>query len=508
MEFNNMEAFLAVSILIVSIFWYLTVIFKKREKTLLPPGPWGLPIVGYLPFLTPNLHTQFTELAHRYGPIFKLKLGNKLCVVLSSSSLVKEVTRDQDVTFGNRDPPAAAEAITYGGFDIAWCPYGTYWRNMRKVFIREMLSGSNLDACYDLRKDEVIKAIEYVGMRVGKPVEVGNLAFLTEMNVVLSMLWGKTLDSRQQLETGTSFRQVFGKMMDLFAKPNVSDFYPSLRRFDIQGIEREAKSLLQTTDEIFDAAFHKRMKMAEDGMKSDGNKKDFVQILLEIKKFEDTGEEISLTQKKAILLDIVIGGTDTTSTMIEWAMTEIVHHKEVLEKIQKELDHVIGPIGTVDESHLPELHYLDAAVKETFRLHHALPFLVPRRPSKSCILDGYTIPKDARVLINAWAIQRDPELWDDPLEFKPERFLIEPKKWDFSGNNFQFIPFGSGRRICPGIPLAEKMIKYLLASFLYSFDWKPTKTKEDDLSEKSGIVMRKSDPLSAIPIKRTRNQLD
>ncbi|CAI9093809.1 OLC1v1029389C1 [Oldenlandia corymbosa var. corymbosa] len=505
MDINLAQAVLAISILILSIFWFLVVIFKKTSKGSLPPGPRGLPLVGYLPFLGANLHTQFAELAQQYGPIFKFRLGNKLCVVLSSPSLVKEITRDQDVVFANRDATIATEVLTYGGFDIAWSPYGSYWRNMRKVFVQEILSGRNLDACYELRRDEVIKTIEHVGMKVGTPLEIGELAFQTQVNVVLSMLWGGTVEANPQSEAAAAanFRVVFGKIMDLQGKANISDVFPILRRFDIQGVEKEANTLLQVADGIFDAVINERVQTKDDEVKIGGRKKDFIQILLELQKLEATGEDISMLQRKAIIMDTIVGGTDTTATLTEWGMTEVLHQREVMEKVHNELEDVVGIGKSVEEFHLPKLHYLEAVVKETLRLHPAVPLLLPRRPTKSSIVGGYTIPENTKVLINSWAIQRDPELWDDPLKFKPERFLMEPKKWDFSGNNFQYIPFGSGRRICPGIPLGEKMLKFMLASLLHSFDWKPTKSKEEDISEKFGIVLRKQTPLLAVPTKRT-----
>jgi (+)-delta-cadinene 8-hydroxylase len=202
----------------------------------------------------------------------------------------------------------------------------------------------------------------------------------------------------------------------------------------------------------------------------------------------------------------VTAGTDTTATSVEWAMTEIVHNREVMRKVQKELEDVVGLNQIVEEFHLPKLQYLDAVVKEALRLHPALPLLTSRYPSESRTVAGYTIPKDTKIFVNAWAIQRDPQLWENPSDFKPERFLNEPGKWDFSANNLQYLPFGSGRRICAGIPIAEKMLMYLLASLFHSFDWQATESKEVDLSEKFGFVMRKAKPLIAIPTKKLPNQ--
>ncbi|XP_058222937.1 cytochrome P450 76C2-like [Rhododendron vialii] len=293
------RAVLTISIiLLLSIFFYLWTFHKSRNQITapLPPGPCGLPIVGYLPFLDTNLHHQFAELADQYGPIYKLWLGKKLCVVLNSPSLAKEVVRDQG--------------------------------------------------------------------------------------------------------------------------------------------------------------------------------------------------------------DIVIGGTDTTATMVEWVMAELLHKPEEMKKVQEELADIVGLDNGVEGYHMPKLHYLDAILKETFRLHPALPLLVPKRPNQSSIVGGYTIPKDTRVVLNVWAIHRDPEGWDDPSEFKPERFLSDTSEWDYNGNNFKFLPFGSGRRICAGIPLAEKMVMYMLASLLHSFNWKVPEGEEIDLSEKFGIIMKKSKPLIAIPTQR------
>ena len=199
------------------------------------------------------------------------------------------------------------------------------------------------------------------------------------------------------------------------------------------------------------------------------------------------------------------GGTDTAATTIEWAMTEMMHNREVMQKVQKELEDVVGVNNIVEEFHLPKLQYLDAVVKEALRLHPAAPLILPRRPTQSCTIAGYTIPKDTKIFVNIWAIQRDPQLWENPSEFKPERFLNEPDKFDFLGSNFQYLPFGSGRRICPGVPLAEKMMMYVLASLLHSFDWQATESKEVDLSERFGFVMKKTKPLLAIPTKRLLN---
>ena len=176
-----------------------------------------------------------------------------------------------------------------------------------------------------------------------------------------------------------------------------------------------------------------------------------------------------------------------------------------MKKVQEELTEVVGIDGSVEEFHLPKLQYLDAVVKETMRLHPAVPLLIPRCPSQTTIVGGYTIPKGSRIMLNVWAIHRDPQLWDNPLEFRPERFLNNSEKYDYLGNKFQYMPFGSGRRVCAGIPLGERILMFLLASFLHSFEWKLPNDTKLDLSDKWGIVMKKLKPLVVIPTPRLSN---
>ncbi|MCD7459660.1 hypothetical protein HAX54_041577 [Datura stramonium] len=504
-------AALTISIVFLTVLWYkLTSNISHEEESRLPPGPRGLPIVGFLPFLRPNLHHQLTELSQQYGPIYKLWLGSKLCVVLNSPSLAKEVVRDQDTVFANRDPPIAGLVATYGGLDIAFSPYGSYWRDMRKLFVREMLSNRNLESCYSLRRHEVRKTIRNVHTKFGNPIDIGELAFVTEMNVVMSMIFGSKFveDMEKHRRDGTEFRDIVIKFLQELGKPNISDFFPMLARFDLQGIQKEMASLLKSVESILDPAINERMKILSNKREGEiqGNeKKDFIQILLELMEQKDIGISVDLVKIKAILLDIVIGGTDSTITTVEWVMTELLNNPEMMSKAQQELKDVVGMSNIVEESHLPELHDLDAVLKETLRLHPALPLLVPKRPSQSAVVGGYTIPEGTKVFLNVYAIHRDPHEWESPLAFQPERFLSRSTNLDFAGNNMKYLPFGSGRRICAGLPLAEKMVMLILASLLHSFDWKLPEGETVDLSEGFGLVIKKSERLFAIPTPRLPN---
>ncbi|KAK2973652.1 hypothetical protein RJ640_017024, partial [Escallonia rubra] len=318
---------------------------SRHGRTRLPPGPCGLPLVGYLPFLGTNLHRSFAELALVHGPIFKLWLGSKLCVVLSSPAVIKEVVREQDRTFANRDPTVAALIMSHNANDIVFAPDGSTWRMLRKVLVHEMLSNRNLDACYTFRRHEVRKIVIDVYSKVGTPIDIGQLAFLTVFNATTSMLWG--------------------------------DFFPTLARFDIQGIEKETKKISLWVEQIFDSLLEQRTEVNA-AKRMNATQKDFVQSLLELRDQQGSGSSITLKHMKSLLLDIVAAGTDTVSAMVEWVMGELSRHPKVMQKVYEELTSVVGLNDIVEEFHIPKLKYLEAVVKETHRLHPAAPVLVPR----------------------------------------------------------------------------------------------------------------------------------
>ncbi|XP_042491060.1 3,9-dihydroxypterocarpan 6A-monooxygenase-like [Macadamia integrifolia] len=266
---------------------------------------------------------------------------------------------------------------------------------------------------------------------------------------------------------------MIGELVALLGKTNVSDIFPILARFDLQGIERKAKEVMSWADTILDSVIEERLKMeaVQEKKRSkdddDVGSKDYLGILLELNKQQgDDKAALSMKQLKALLLDIVSAGTDTTTTTLEWAFAEMMQKPYTMRKAQEKLGQVVGMSNKVEESHISKLPYLNAVVKETLR---------------------------------------DPDAWEGPLEFLPERFLREKNEYDCKGNNFNYLPFGSGRRICPGIPLAERMATYMLASLLHSFEWRLPENVELDLSEESGLVLKKKAPLVIIPTPRLSN---
>nr|XP_043608808.1 cytochrome P450 76C1-like [Erigeron canadensis] len=472
----------------------------------LPPGPRTLPIVGYLPFLRPDLHMQLTSMGNTYGPIFKFYIGSKLQVVINTPELIKEVVRHQDEIFANRNVTVAASVFSSGGQDLVFSKYDSNWRKLRKIFVDGILSNKNLEACGYFRKDEVRKTIKNVFSKVGTAVNISEISFLTSTNVVKRMIWENSTDEGAKYNhLGTELQMVSTKIVEIMGQPNLSDFFPCLSWFDIQGVARNMKMQLEKLDRIFTSIIDDRVKsniskLSENGIGQEITRKDFLQILLELK----DKKSLTITEIKSLLLEIMIGATESTTTLIEWTMAEILQNPKVKKRILEELEDIVGINNIVEESHLGKLEYLDATIKETFRLHPVTPYLIPREPSQDCIVGGFKVPKGSVIFLNVWSVQRDPRYWDNPLDFYPERFLSDTKvdKFDYNGHNTKFMPFGSGRRVCAGLRLAEKIQMFILASLLHSFDWCLPEGEEHDLSEKFGITLSKKKALVAIPSQR------
>ncbi|KAJ6682885.1 hypothetical protein OIU74_021023 [Salix koriyanagi] len=272
----------------------------------LPPGPRGFPLIGNLASLEPDIHSYFAKLAHTHGPIFKLRLGCKLGIVVSSPSLAAEVLRDHDINFANRDIPDVSRAMDYGRSNIVATPYGPEWRMLKKVCVVKMLSTTTLDSLYPLRSREVRNTVEYIYSRAGSPINVGDQLFLTVFNVVTSMLWGGTVQGKDRASLGAEFRGVVAEMTELLSKPNVSDFFPSLARFDLQGVVKKMRGLAMKFEQIFEKMIDKRLEA--DGKGRDGARsgsmecEDFLGFLLKLKDEGDPKTPLTMTHVKALLM--------------------------------------------------------------------------------------------------------------------------------------------------------------------------------------------------------------
>lgn len=266
----------------------------NRKTSLLPPGPRGLPILGYLPFLRQDFHRQFKELAHQYGPIYKIWLGNKLAIVINSPSLIKEVVRDHDMIFANRFITVGSRIATFNLSEIAFCPYSPQWRNLRKLFVREMMSNSNLEASHKLRRDEIRKGVSEIYSKIGTSIDVSDLIFKIELNVMTNMVIGADMKGEKREKILAWLLPLISEIVDIIIEPNLSDFFPVLARFDIQGIAKRMATLVQREERIMDGVIDERLEnlsakseVAAAAATYKEGEKDFLQILIELMQEEE-----------------------------------------------------------------------------------------------------------------------------------------------------------------------------------------------------------------------------
>ncbi|KAM5568245.1 geraniol 8-hydroxylase [Rosa sericea] len=474
---------------------------KAIPRRLLPPGPKPFPLIGNLFELGDKPHHSLTKLSKRYGPIISLQLGQVTTVVVSSPTLAKDILQTHDQIFCNRNLPDGVHACNHCEYSLPWLPVSQKWRNLRRICNSYLFATKVLDANKDNRRVKVQQLIDDVdeSMRAGNAVDIGRAAFATTLNLLSRTIFSVDLADPSS-ETARKFKDNIRGMMEDAGKPNLVDFFPLLRKLDPQGIRRRLTKYILETVVYFKGMIDQRLESRKGKHYVTSN--DMLDILINIS--EEGNEDMDETQIEHFILDLFIVGTDTISATLEWAMAELLRNPEVMSKAQAELEEVIEKGKQVEESDIAQLPYLQAVIKETVRLHPVAPLLLPRKGESDVEIGGYIIPKGAQVLINVWAIGRDPDTWDNPDCFKPERFLGLENEIDVMGRNFELIPFGGGRRICPGLPLAMRMLQLMLGSVINCFDWKlkdGVLPETMNMEEKFGITLQMAQPLIAVPNK-------
>ncbi|KAF8380384.1 hypothetical protein HHK36_027869 [Tetracentron sinense] len=474
---------------------YYTVQISRRRK--LPPGPVGLPVVGSLFQIGKRPHESLTELAKTHGPLMTLQLGFVTTIVASSADMAKEILQKNDQAFSGRTVPDSVTGETDYQVSVVWIPTESRWRNIRRLCNTQIFTSQKLDALQGLRHQMMEEMVSYVKdvAGAGEAVNIGKLAFANSLNLLSNTIFSVHLADYKS-ETVQEFKDAVGSIMENDGKPNIADFFPWLKPFDPQGIRSHAKVAYDRIHALCNGFIDRRLQSIESGLPRSG---DFLDALLDYS--HENGSDFNRQVIKVLLTDLFVGGTDTSSTTIEWAMTELLRHPSIMAKARRELAEKLGDRQKVEESDIPRLPYLQAVVKETMRLHPTVPLLLPHRAETDVELLGFHVPKHTQVLVNTWAIFRDPNLWEKPTCFIPERFL--ESEVDFRGRDFSYIPFSAGRRICPGLPLAVRMVNLVLASLVHRFEWKLPEgmsPEKMDISDKFGVTLQKAVPLLAIPI--------
>ncbi|KAJ4978274.1 hypothetical protein NE237_009054 [Protea cynaroides] len=495
--------------------WISTLIFGTnssnpitRSGKKLPPGPVPLPIIGSLFELGNKPNESLAKLAKKYGPLMTLKLGTVTTIVASSATTAREVLQTHDQALAGRTVGEAVRSLNHYQASLVFLPPYSQWRNLRKLCNNQIFTAQRLDAGESLRRQKVRELVAHVrqSAQLSRPVNIGQVAFATTLNLISNTVFSIDL-VRPESDKAQDFKAMLWEMMVEAGKPNISDYFPILRPLDLQGIKRRMTIQLRKLYKVFDELIDQRLNSRASLPSSPTKNNDLLDVLLD--HFQgNNSSEFGRSDIKSFLADIFAAGTDTNTTTVEWAMAELIRNPDSMAKVQSELQENISEGKPVEESDVAQLPYLQAVVKETLRLHPPVPLLIPHKAETEVEIYGFTVPKDAQVLVNAWAIVRDPSIWTNPNSFVPERFLGS-SRIDVKGRDFELIPFGAGRRICPGMPLALRMAHLMLASLLQWFDWKlegGINPKEMDMADKFGVTLQKAQPLRAIPLEVTRSR--
>ncbi|KAL7264904.1 hypothetical protein ACSBR1_002791 [Camellia fascicularis] len=484
---------------------FVLLLLRHRQNSAsnrLPPGPPGWPVFGHMFDLGKMPHHTLTELKDQYGPVIWLRIGTVNTMVVLTTKAATELFKNHDLSFAERSISGLMRVHDYHKGSLALAPYGTYWRVLRRICTVEMLVVKRINETVPVRRkcvDNMLTWIEEQSSSLdgARGIHVARFVFLASFNMLGNLMLSRDLVDPESKEGSEFFEAMMG-LMEWTGHPNIGDLFPLLGCLDLKGLKRNMERDMGKALKIASGYVKERMKNRLAG--DEKLRQDFLDVLLD---FEGNGknepDKISNENVTVFILEIFLAGSETTSSTIEWAMTELLCNPKKMIKAKAELTDIVGPNRKMEESDIDGLPYLQAVVKETLRLHPPIPFLVPRKAIQDTNFMGYHIPKNTKVLINTWAIGRDPECWDDPMEFKPERFL--DSKTDYKGQHYELIPFGAGRRMCAGVPLAHQMLHLVLGSLLHEFEWKlngQVTAETMDRKERMGVTVRKFEPLMAV----------
>ncbi|XVF63952.1 hypothetical protein PTKIN_Ptkin09bG0128100 [Pterospermum kingtungense] len=455
---------------------------KKPLKGQKPPeaaGRW--PLIGHLHVLAGSQlpYLALGELANKYGPIFRIRIGLHPAVVVSSSDLAKEIFTTYDVVVSSRPKLTVGNYLGHNYANFGFCPYGAYWRELRKITASELMSNRRLELLKHIRESEVEGSIK-------------ELYKLWTKNKGKRFFGAGVASEEKDVRRCRKAMREFFRLAGLFV---VRDAIPFLGWLDLGGHEKAMKNTAKELDSIMEEWLDEHRKKKEAVGEVAKGDQDFIHVLLSVLEGIDLAGYDVDTVTKATSLTLLVGGTDTVTVTLTWTLALLLNNRHALEKAQEELDIQIGKGRLVNDSDIDKLVYLQAIVKESLRLYPAGPLGGARELSEDCTIGGYLVPKGTRLIVNLWKIHRDPQAWSDPLEFKPERFVTSQSHIDVKGQDFELIPFGAGRRLCPGSNFGLQMTHLVLASLLHAFDILNPSNEPVDMTGSPGLTNIKATPL-------------
>ncbi|XVF32143.1 hypothetical protein REPUB_Repub17cG0056600 [Reevesia pubescens] len=494
-------------LLVLYVFWRN--IPKNSKKCSIPEPSGSWPIIGHLHLLGGNeiVCKKLGAMADKFGPLYSLKLGSRRVLVVSSWEIAKDCLTNNDRTLATRASIAAGKHMGYNNAIFALAPYGEYWRNIRKIATIELLSSNRLEKLKHVRFSEIDLFIKELFGRCAQnsadncaQVAMNELLERLTFNINLRMIVGKPFSSSSYAQVNSEpwrYEKAIKQALYLFGIFVLADALPWLEWMDIQGHVHAMKKTAKELDSVISVWLEDHLRKKKENQGS--CESDFMDVMLaNLPEDAVISGHTRDTIVKATTLILTMTGGESTSVTITWVLSLLLNHPRVLKAALEELDLHVGRERWVEESDIKNLKYLQAIVKETLRLYPPGPITGIREATEDCCIAGYHVPKGTRLIVNLWKLQRDPRIWENPGEFQPERFMTTHAHFDVRGQNFEYIPFSSGRRSCPGITFGLQLVHLTLAKLLQGFDMKTPDGKPVDMVEGLGLALPKLNPLEVV----------
>ncbi|KAL5744122.1 hypothetical protein ACOSQ2_027238 [Xanthoceras sorbifolium] len=475
---------------------------KNSNRGRPPPGPPALPIIGHLHLLSSTLPKSLETLANRYGPLMQIRMGDTPFVIVSDANTAEKVLKTHDIDFASKYEPGPSQKLLYKGCSFINAPYSLYWRFMKKICVTKLFTSAQLHRFTHVREEERTRLLKSL-MKRSEDGELCDLSkeleALTSLMIYRMTMGNRISSSGDYSVQAMEMRGLIRNIMECGKKYPVIEVFGPLRRFDLFGNGKRIESAFLGYDKKLEQIIQEYEQNRIMKTNGENEEKDVMDILLET--CTDSNAEVKITKShiKYFFMEIFMASVDSTSTAMQSAMAELINHPEIFKKLREEINSVVGSNRLVKESDVPNLPYLQAVLKESLRLHPPGPML-RRTATVDSKINGYDIKAGTKMFVNCYAIMRDPKAWKKPEKFIPERFLDCDRVMDFKGQDFRYLPFGSGRRSCSGAAHASYVIHTTVAALVQCFDWKLEDGDKAGIDIVSGYTGAMAHPLVCYPI--------
>ncbi|XP_031267282.1 cytochrome P450 81Q32-like [Pistacia vera] len=483
--------------LFLLLLYFLQKYFLQIKRNLPPSPPLSLPIIGHLYLLKKPLHRTLAKLSHQYGSILLIRFGSRRVILVSSPSAAEECFTKNDIIFANRPHLLAGKHLGYDYTTLVWASYGHHWRNLRRIASIEILSSNRLQMFYGIRLDEVRLLCKRL-FRGSKgeqhqTVNMKSMFFEMTLNVMMRMIAGKRYygENIAELEEAKKFKEILTETFRLSGATNIVDFLPFLKWAGSNKVEKSLVILQRKRDKFMQDLIEEHRHI-RNSFASPERSKTMIDVLLSLQ--ENEPEYYTDNIIRGMMQVMLSAGSDTSAGTMEWALSNLLNNPKIILHTQEEIDTNVGQSRLTGESDIAKFPYLYGIMKETLRMYPVAPVLVPHESSEECSIGGFHVPGGTMLLVNMWAIQNDTNLWEEPSKFKPERFQGLKEERD----KYMLLPFGAGRRGCPGEGLAMRIFGLALGTLIQCFEWKRVGEEMVDMSEGTGLTMPKAQPLFAM----------